>query len=67
MERLRHKLLFAAFGAASGSTAIASFSRCSGNACASCFSCAGAGIGVLLLVLFNKFKKTREGDNNGMA
>jgi len=67
MERLKHKLLYAAFGASSGLTGIASFSRCSGNACTSCFGCAGVGIGVLLLALVNKFKKTNEGDNNGMA
>ncbi len=67
MERLRNRLLYTALGASSGLTGLASFSRCSGNACTSCFGCAGAGIGVLLIVIFNKIRRSKQEDNNGMA
>ncbi|MFA4828662.1 MAG: hypothetical protein WC855_03890 [Thermodesulfovibrionales bacterium] len=67
MERLKNRLLYTALGASSGLTGLASFSMCSGNACTSCFGCAGAGIGVLLIVLLNKFGRSKQEDNNGMA
>lgn len=67
MEKLRNRLLYTALGASSGLTGLASFSRCSGNACTSCFGCAGAGIGVLLILLLNKFGRSKQEDNNGMA
>ncbi|MDO9288130.1 MAG: hypothetical protein Q7T83_05015 [Thermodesulfovibrionales bacterium] len=67
MEKFRNRLLYTAVGALSGLTGIASFSRCSGNACASCFGCAGAGIGVLLIVLLNKFRRSKQEGDNGMA
>lgn len=67
MESLRHRLLYTAVGASSGLTGLVSFSRCSGNVCTSCFGCAGAGIGVLLILLLNKFGRSKQEGDNGMA
>jgi len=59
MEKIKYKFLNAALGAASGLTGIMSLSWCSGKTCASCYGCAGAGIGLLLIALLNKFKKAK--------
>ena len=62
MENIKYKLLNTTFGALSGLTGLASLSRCSGNTCTSCLGCAGAGIGLLLAALFNKFKRGKSSD-----
>ncbi len=56
MEKLKHKLLYAAFGAFTGLVGLISLSKCSGGACKSCLRCAGAGIGISLMILFNKLR-----------
>ena len=56
MDGLRHKILYTAAGASSGLAGLMLFSRCGGTACTSCFGCGGIGIGVLVILLFNKAK-----------
>ena len=62
MENIKYKLLNTTFGALSGLTGIVSLSKCDGKICTSCMGCAGAGIGLLLIALFNKFKKGKSSD-----
>jgi hypothetical protein len=67
MENVRAKLISAALGASSSMAGLLSLSRCSGSACTSCFGCAGVGMGVLLLVLFNRTGGNKKEEKNGMA
>lgn len=67
MEKLMHNISFSIIGAASGLTGLLSLGRCSGNVCTSCYGCAGAGAGVVLLLVFNKFRQSRKEKNHGMA
>ena len=62
MEKLKDKLIYSAFGGIGSAAGLISLSRCSGNGCTSCFGCAGAGIGLLLIALFNKFKRGKSSD-----
>lgn len=66
MEALKHKLLYGLLGATSGLSGLVSLARCSGGTCTSCFGCAGAGVGIALIVLMNRMKG-RGGKNDGMA
>ena len=54
MEGFKDKILYSVIGASSGLTGLISLSRCPGNTCISCFGCAGVGIVVILIALFNK-------------
>ncbi|MBI5206009.1 MAG: hypothetical protein HZA11_13940, partial [Nitrospirae bacterium] len=56
MGSLKHRLLYTAVGASSGLTGLASFSRCSGNVCTSCFGCVGVLGGILFIVLIKKIR-----------
>jgi hypothetical protein len=67
MEKLRAKLVSTALGASGGMAGLLSLSKCSGGPCTSCFGCAGAGMGLLLLVLFNRMKENRKEEKDGMA
>lgn len=61
MDGLRNKILYTAAGAMSGLAGLVSFTRCAGTTCASCFGCGGIGIGILLIILFNKIKGIKRG------
>ncbi|MBI5141980.1 MAG: hypothetical protein HZA20_07280 [Nitrospirae bacterium] len=65
MEKLRDNIFYAAAGASCGLSGLAAVSRCGGSSCTSCMGCAGAGAGILLIALFQKFKGWRR--RNGMA
>lgn len=65
MERLKDKIFYSALGASGGLAGLVSLSKCQGNACTSCFGCAGVGVGILLITLIKKFKGGVK--NNGMA
>lgn len=67
MENLRVKMTSAVLGASSGMAGLLSLSKCSGSACTSCFGCAGAGVGVLLLILLGRMSGKRKEEDNGMA
>ncbi len=67
MENLQAKLLSTALGASSSMAGLLALSKCSGSTCASCFGCAGTGIGVLLFVLFSKIRRNGKEKNYGMA
>ncbi|MBU2591503.1 MAG: hypothetical protein KKC21_05755 [Nitrospinae bacterium] len=62
MKKSTDKLLYSAFGGIVGAIGIISLSRCKGKGCTACFGCAGVGIGLLLIALFNKFKRVRSLD-----
>ena len=60
MEKIKRKVLYSAFGVTGGlAGTIPAISSCAGGACASCFGCAGAGLGLVALALFSKLKKSR--------
>lgn len=59
MQKLRAKFVSIAVGASSGMAGLLSLSKCSGSVCTSCFGCAGAGIGILLITLYSKFKTVK--------
>jgi len=59
MEKLKSKMVCCTIGVASGLGGIASLAQCSGNTCTSCFRCAGAGIGIILITLWHKGFMTR--------
>jgi len=65
MDGLRHKVLYTAAGALTGLAGLVS-SRCAGGTCTSCFGCGGIGVGILLMVLFNKIKGDKK-RTNGMT
>lgn len=67
MKNARARLVSSALGASGGLAGMLSLSNCTGGSCTSCFGCAGAGVGILLLVLYGKMKRTTMEDNNGMA
>lgn len=56
MEGIKDKILYFAIGASGGLAGLVSLPKCQGNACTSCFSCAGVGAGILLTILIKKFK-----------
>lgn len=57
MENVKNKLVCGAAGIAGGLSGVVSLPHCTGSACASCFGCAGAGMGILLLLLLRKMKR----------
>ena len=63
MDGLKHKIIYAAVGAITGLAVLVPFPRCAGTTCASCFGCGGIGIGILLIVLFNKIKGDKKRPN----
>ena len=65
MADIKNKIVYSALGVSGGVTGIALTARCSGNACASCFGCAGVGIMLLAGALIKKIKGGK-GDH-GMA
>lgn len=67
MENLRDRVISAGIGASSSMAGILSLSKCVGGSCTSCFGCAGAGAGILLLILFNRMKPCQKEEKNGMA
>ncbi len=67
MEDVRDKFISTALGASSSIAGLFSITKCANGACTSCFACAGAGAGILLLVLFNRIKAKRKEEKNGMA
>ena len=67
MENLRAKFVSTALGASSSLAGLLSLSKCSGSTCASCFGCAGTGMGILLLLLFNKTRENKKEESNGVA
>ena len=67
MENARAKFISTALGASSSLVGLLSLSRCSAGSCSSCFGCAGTGLGILMLVLFNKMTGIKKEEKNGMA
>ncbi len=67
MENLRAKFVSTALGASSSMAGLLTLSKCSGSTCTSCFGCAGAGMGILLLVVFSRIRGKKKEENNGMA
>ncbi|MHB8882722.1 MAG: hypothetical protein ACYC69_14585 [Thermodesulfovibrionales bacterium] len=67
MEDLRTKIISTALGASSSMAGLLSLSKCSGSTCTSCFGCAGAGMGILLLVLFSRMRMHKKEGSNGVA
>lgn len=67
MENLRANVISTALGVSSSLAGLLSLSKCPGSTCTSCFGCAGAGIGVMLLVLFNRMRTDGKEEKNGMA
>lgn len=67
MENLRAKFMSTALGASGSMTGLLSLSQCSGGACTACLGCAGAGMGILLLLLFNRVKGNNKEEGNGVA
>jgi hypothetical protein len=61
MDDLKKKILYTGAGASSGLAGLGLFSNCGGPACASCFGCGGIGIGILLIILFNKIMERIKG------
>jgi len=59
MEKLKDKIVYGTLGASSGLVGLASFPRCSASTCTSCFGCAGAGIGIVLIALFHMVKEKK--------
>ncbi len=67
METLQSKFISTVLGASSSATGLLALSKCSNGSCTSCFGCAGAGIGILLLVLFSRMKINSKEETHGMA
>ncbi|OGW27729.1 MAG: hypothetical protein A2X59_13035 [Nitrospirae bacterium GWC2_42_7] len=64
MINIQAKFVSTALGASSSMAGLLSLSKCSGSTCTSCFGCAGAGIGILLVLMYSKLKTTKpEADN----
>ena len=66
MKKLKTHVLYGSIGASTGLAGFASASVCRGGDCMSCLGCVGVGLGVLLMVLYNNYKRIKEA-NNGMA
>lgn len=64
MENIKDTTLCMALGASSGAIGLAVTSACRGGACDSCFGCAGAGLGLLIIAAI---KKMRGEKDHGMA
>lgn len=67
MENVRAKVVATALGASGSMAGLLSLSKCSGSICTSCFGCAGAGVGILLIVLLRRIKGFKKEENNGVA
>lgn len=65
MEKLKHNILYGLLGASSGLTGLLSFAKCRGADCTSCLGCAGAGIGLALILVLNRMRRG-ERRNDGM-
>ena len=62
MREIKNKIVYSALGMSGGAAGIALTARCSGNACASCFGCAGAVIGILAVTAIKKFGGKNKSD-----
>ena len=65
MKKVKPQLLYALVGASGGLAGMLPLSRCSGN-CAACFGCAGVGLGIVLILIGQSFKRVKEG-SDGMG
>lgn len=62
MGNLRNRLTYGAIGVASGMAGLAnSAGPCTGNACSACLRCAGFGVVLVALALWQKRKETENG------
>lgn len=67
MEDLRARVISTVLGASSGMAGLLSLTKCSGSVCASCYGCAGAGTGLLLLLAFGILRRNKKEEKDGMA
>lgn len=65
MGKVKNKILSSVLGVSGGLAGLTFLPRCSGNTCASCYGCAGAGIVILFIAAIKKFKGGSK--NNGLA
>jgi len=63
MGKLKTHILYGAIGTSTGLAGLASTSFCRGGDCTSCSGCVGAGLGVLLMVLYNNCKRIKEAEH----
>ena len=56
MGKLRRRVLYGGLGAASGLVGLTTVARCGGAACTSCLGCAGAGVGLLAIALYQRVR-----------
>jgi hypothetical protein len=66
MKRLKTHIIYGAIGSATGLAGLVSPSVCRGGTCSSCWGCVGVGLGALLMVLYDRFKRIKKA-KNGMA
>jgi len=66
MKKLKTHILYGSIGTSTGLAGFASASVCRGGDCTSCWGCVGVGLGVLMMVLYNNYKRIKEA-KNGMA
>jgi len=66
MKKLKSHILYGSIGASTGLAGFAPASVCRGGDCTSCWGCVGVGLGTLLMVLYNNYKRIKEA-KNGMA
>jgi alpha-D-ribose 1-methylphosphonate 5-triphosphate synthase subunit PhnL len=66
MKKLKTHILYGSIGASTGLAGFAPASVCRGGDCTSCWGCVGVGLGVLLMILYNNYKRIKEA-KNGMA
>ena len=68
MENLPAKFISTAAGVSSSLAGLLTLSRCSAGNCSSCFGCAGAGVGILMLAVITRLKgRRKKEEENGMA
>jgi len=65
MKKVKQQILYAFIGASGGLAGMIPLSRCGGN-CTACFGCAGVGLGIVLILIGQKFKGVKEG-SDGMG
>lgn len=65
MKKRKQQILYSLMGASGGLAGMFPLSRCGGN-CAACFGCAGIGIGIVLILIGQKFRSKKE-DSDGMV
>jgi len=65
MKKAKQQILYALIGASGGLAGMVPLSRCGGN-CAACFGCAGVGLGIVLILIGQKFKGVKE-ESDGMG